>query len=116
MQTSARATLTHTGTLLHNAQARTTVIDHDGHTVPVLCMDVELDNPERTHLHVEQAFPRDHYAQCEASARSFKKGARVQVDAALTSHALVVRYATHITALPAPAHEPAAPVTAELFA
>ena len=115
MHPSARATLAYTGTLLHAAQARTTVIDHDGHTVPVLCMDIELDNAEHTHMHVEQAYPRDHYTQCEAAARRYKRGDRVEVGAPLTAQALVVRYASHITALPAAVPDVAEPVTAELF-
>ncbi len=69
----------YTGTLLHAAEARTAVLDKEGHTVPVLCMDVVLDNAMRTPLHVEQPFPLDHFAQCKAAAHRLKQGMRVTV-------------------------------------
>lgn len=86
----------YTGVLLHQAEARTTVLDGDGHTVPVVCLDIELDNAMHTHLHVEQPFPVTQGAQAHAAARKLKKGMRVTVQAPLVGMRLVARNATHI--------------------
>ncbi len=67
------------GTLLHGAEARTRVLDGQA-AVPVLCMDIELDNTLRNRMHVEQPFPVDHFRQAQAAAHRLKKGMRVTVD------------------------------------
>lgn len=86
----------YTGTLLHGAEARTTSLDSDGHTVPVLCLDLELDNALRTHMHIEQPFPVGQHTQAHAAARKLTKGMRVTVQAPLLGLRLVAINTTHI--------------------
>lgn len=107
MQTSAQQhqptqapDLEYTGTLVHGAEARSKVLDHDGHVVPVLCMDIELDNKLRTPMHVEQTFPIGQHAQAVAAAHKWKKGMRITVQAPLVGLRLVAVNATHITPAP----------------
>ncbi len=86
----------YTGTLIHPAEARTSLPDHLGKTVPVLCMDVELDNATHNVLHVEQPFAPEQFKQCQAAARGLKEGTRVTVQAPLMGMRLVARNATHV--------------------
>lgn len=90
MHTSAQtqAHAEYTGTLLHAGEARTKVLDGEGHAVPVLCLDVELDNALRTPMHIEQFFPLGHHAQAHAAAQRFSKGQRVTFSVPLVSVAL----------------------------
>ena len=81
--TQTAALIEYSGTLLRAAEARTRVLDHDGHMVPVLCMDIEIDNSFRTPLHVEQYFPTGHQVQAQAAAHHYKKGQRVTVQVPL---------------------------------
>jgi hypothetical protein len=90
--TSAPALLEYTGTLIHAAEARTQVLDADGHTIPVLCLDIALHNL----MHVEQPFPFDHYAQAMAAAHRLKKGMRVTVQAPPIDLRLIARNTAHI--------------------
>jgi hypothetical protein len=102
MQTSAQRSpecwpqAEYTGTLLRAAEARTAILDGDGSTVPVLCMEVELDNAMHTHLQVEQPFPAGQFSQCQAAAHRLKRHMRVTVQAPLVGMRLVARNATHI--------------------
>ena len=98
-----------TGTLIAPAQARTAILDGEGHSVPVLCIDIELDNQERTRMHIEQAFGSGNRAQCEAAARRYKTGQRVTLQTANTSITLTARYASHIHL-----HPDAAPAAQQL--
>lgn len=95
------------GTLIAPAQARTTILDGEGHTVPVLCIDIELDNQERTRMHVEQVFPLGKHVECAAAASRYKTGQRVTLETPHTSIVLTARYASHIHLHPdaAPAAE-----------
>lgn len=99
MHTSAQADiapmLEYSGTLVHCAEARTRVLDGRA-AVPVLCMDIELDNSLHNLMHVEQPFPPDHFKQAEAAAHRLKKGMRVTVQAPLLDLRLVARNAAHI--------------------
>lgn len=89
MQTSVHSTMAeYTGTLLHTAEARTKVLDAEGHTVPVICLDIELDNALHTHMHVEQFFPQGQHAQATAAAHRFLKGQRITFSVPLVSVAL----------------------------
>ena len=105
MQTSAHTPvmLEYSGTLIHAAEARTRVLDGHDHAVPVLCMDIELDNSLRNRMHVEQPFPVNHYTQAEAAARSLKKGMHVTVHAPPMDMQLVARNVSHIHVIPDPA-------------
>lgn len=89
----------YTGTLTHGAEARTKLLDRDGHTVPVLCLDLALDNEMQTPLHVEQPFPVGHFTRCQAAAHRLKKGMRVKVQAPLVGMRLVAANTTHIHVL-----------------
>lgn len=86
----------HTGVLLHGAEARTKVLDGEGHVVPVLCMDLELDNLYRTHLHVEQCFPVGQFTQARAAAHRLKRGMRVTVQVPIVGISLVAANVSHI--------------------
>ena len=97
------------GTLLHKAEVRVKLLDGTEHAVPVVCMDVELDNDIRTHMHVEHPFPMDQRAQADAEAAKLKRGMRVTVTAPALDMRLVARNATAVTALPTPPAAPAAP-------
>ena len=94
--------LSYTGTLIHHAEDRTRILDGQDHAVPVLCMDVELDNTLHTAMHVEQPFPVDHFKQAEAAARRLKKGTRVTVEAPLIDMHLVACNVSHIHVIPEP--------------
>jgi len=102
MQTSAHFTrpnwpdAEYTGTLLHGAETRTTVLDIEGNAVPTLCLEIELDNAICTHLLVEQFFPLGQFPQCQAASKRLKKGVRVTVQAPLVGMRLIARNATHI--------------------
>ena len=92
----------YTGTLIQCAEARTAMLDHDGHAIPVLCLDIELDNQLHTHMHVEQPFPLGHFTQAKAAAQRMKKGVRVTVQAPLVGLRLVVSNTTHIHVITEP--------------
>ena len=99
MHTSALTTtadMTYTGTLVQHAETRTRVLDTEGHMVPVLCLEVELDNDHHTHLHSEQPFPVGHHKQAHAAALRLKKGTRVTIQAPLIGVRLVAANTTHI--------------------
>lgn len=89
----------YTGTLIHPAEARTGTTNGVGPMVPMLCLDLELDNITHNVMHVEQPFAPDHFAQCQAAARRLKEGMRVTVQAPLVGMRLVARNATHIHVL-----------------
>jgi len=107
MHTSAQAAvatmLEYSGTLVHSAQARTRVLDGSA-AVPVLCMDIELDNTLHTLMHVEQPFAPDQFQQAEAAAHRLKKGMRVTVHAPLLDLRLVANNAAQVTVLCLCAH------------
>jgi hypothetical protein len=86
----------YTGTLLHRAESRAKVIDASGLTVPVVCLELELDNALRTHMHVEQPFPMGAHEQAKAAAHALHKGMRIQVQAPLVDLRLVVCNATSL--------------------
>lgn len=99
----------HTGVLLRAAEARTRLLDGDGHAVPVLCMDLEMDNLYRTHVHVEQPFPVGHFTQAQAAAHRYKRGMRVTVQAPLVGVSLTFANVTHIHVIPDQPQEQPAP-------
>lgn len=102
----------HTGVLLHGAEARTKILDGEGHTVPVICMDVELENLYRTHLHVEQPFPAGQFTQAQAAAHRLKRGMRVLVQAPLVGVSLTATNVSHIHVINEPPQEPTTPCQA----
>lgn len=120
-QTSAHPApiaLSYTGTLLRPAEVRTAV-EGDHHSVPILCMEVALDNALRTHVHVEQTYPPGCHDLCLSAARKYKSGSRVTWTVPLIpgSVALINRHVTYIEVLHiAAADAPVAPAVADLFA
>ena len=98
MHTSApqSALLAYTGTLTHGAQARSTTANAEGHTIPVLVLDLQLDNTLHTPMRVEQFFPTGQHAQAHAAAQRLKKGMRVTVQAPMRELSLIARHAVHI--------------------
>lgn len=83
------------GTLVHAAEARLRVLDGEL-SVPVLCMDIALDNTLHNLMHVEQPFPPNGFKQAEAAAHRFKKGMRVTVQTPALDMRLLARNAAHI--------------------
>lgn len=85
-----------TGVLLAHAQVRAKPLDAEGHMVPVLCMEIELDCAARNHMHVEQPFPANLQAACQAAAHRYRKGTRVTVEAPIVGLRMVATNTTHI--------------------
>lgn len=85
-----------TGVLVADAQVRVRPCDAEGHMVPVLLLDIELDCPHRNRLRVEQPFPAQHQSACAAAAQRYRKGVRITIDAPLASLCMVATNATHI--------------------
>jgi hypothetical protein len=111
MHTSAHSTNAHqllqwSGTLIHAAEARMRLLDGHSIAVPVLCLDIVLDNTLHNLMHVEQPFPPDHFKQAEAAARRLKKGMRVTVDVPPLDLRFTARNAAHIHVIK-PTKEPA---------
>lgn len=103
MQTSAPPTFAqYVGTLRHSAQARTKVIDGEGHVVPVLCLDLELDNAHHTQMHVEQPYPAGQHTLAQAAALKLKAGMRVTVVAPLVGMQLIANNTAHVHLVPEP--------------
>ncbi len=97
--------LEYSGTLIRAAEARTRMLDGHDTAVPVVCMDIELDNSLRHPMHVEKPFPIDHYTQAQAEARSLKKGMHITVYAPVMGLQLVARNVSRIAVIadaPAP--------------
>lgn len=88
------------GTLIHAAEARTRILDGESTAVPVLCLDIELDNQLHNIMHVEQPFPADHFKQAEAAARRLKKGMHVTVDVPPLDLRFTARNVSHIHVIP----------------
>ena len=85
----------YTGTLIADAEARSQVLP-TGHTVPALCLFVELDIPTANIMHVEQPFAEGEFVACHAAARRLKKHTQVTVQAPLRGTRIVARNAAHI--------------------
>lgn len=105
--TSARATAsgTYVGTLIAPAQCRMRAIDADGHIVPVLVLQLELDTLLRTRMRAEQPFAATAHQACEAAARRLRVGTVVEVEAPLTSVHLVATHTQHVHVLHHPEKE-----------
>lgn len=98
----------YTGTLLHGAEARMRMFDGHSHPLPVLCLDIALDNAHHNHMHVEQLFPATHYQQAVAAAHRLKKGTHVTVQTQLLDLQLIARNAAHIHVIHQPQEQAAA--------
>lgn len=103
VHTSAQATpatsaalLEYTGTLIKPAEARNRAADLEGHMVPVIRCELELNNPQRTRLVAEQRFPVGHHAQAAAAAKRLKKGTQITIAAPLSDIRLFAGNTAHI--------------------
>ena len=96
MPANANLMFEYSGTLLHAAEARTRLLDGAVHSVPIVCMDIELDNALHSVMHIEQPFPADHHTQAKAAARRLKRGTHITVRVPPLDLRLVVRNASHI--------------------
>lgn len=117
MHTSA---LQWSGTLIQGAEARMRILDGHDHSVPVLCMDIELDNALRNVMHVEQPFQADQHKQAEAAARRLKKGMHITVDVQPLDLRFTARnvshiHVTHTHVIDNAQAQPQQPATTDLF-
>lgn len=77
MKTSAQL-LAWSGTIVRDAQARSQAIDPQGHMVPVLIVDIRLDDaPDQNPMRLVQPFPAGQDVQCQAAARRLRKGTHI---------------------------------------
>jgi hypothetical protein len=93
---SQAAVYTYTGTLLRQAESRAAICDRQGRAVPVVCFDMELDNPLKTHMHIQQPFAPGNFAGAQAAAHRLKKGTRVTVQHPSETVRIVGTAATHV--------------------
>lgn len=73
--------------------------------MPVLCLDIELDNALHNVMHVEQPFPVNHHKEAEAAARRFKKGMHITVDVPPLDLRFTARNVSHIHVIPDPTND-----------
>lgn len=92
----ALAAMEMTGVLVANAHTAVRILDGEGHSVPVLVMDIELDSLAHNRAHLEQPFPMGQQAQCEAAARRYRRGTRITWQAPILDARLVVPNVSHI--------------------
>lgn len=97
MHTSAQPAVMaeYSGTLLHPAEVRTKLLDGEGHAVPVVCLDVELDTILRTPFRLVQYFPAGQHIQAQAAAHRYHKGQHISFSVPLVSVS-INGIATHI--------------------
>jgi len=84
------------GTLIADGQARVLPMDRHGQMAPVLVLHAISPAPGGRHVHLEYPFPAGQMAACEAAARQFAKGMRVQFGGPSAHAALVLRHVSHI--------------------
>lgn len=98
--TTSSVLIQYSGHILRKPEVRNRPLDAEGHMVPVLCIELETDSPLRLPIHVEQPFPADQHAACEAAARRLRKGMLVTVQAPIVGHRLIINNAAHVRAEP----------------
>jgi hypothetical protein len=103
--------MAYTGTLLDKAEVRTKLLDGTEHALPVVCMDIELDNEMHTRMHVERPYPMGAHSEAKADAAALKRGTHVTVTAPFLDMRLVARNATSVTPKTQDPAAPAAPTT-----
>lgn len=84
------------GTLIRNAEVRNKVLDGDGHTVPVLCVEFTTDSSSHMPVRAEQAYKPDQHALAEKHAKALRRGGCVSVQAPLVGLKLVATNASAI--------------------
>lgn len=84
------------GILIRNAEVRNKVLDGDGHTVPVLCVEFTTDSSSHMPVRAEQAYKPDQHALAEKHAKALRRGGCVSVQAPLVGLKLVATNASAI--------------------
>lgn len=84
------------GTLVRNAEVRNKVLDGDGHTVPVLCVEFTTDSSSHMPVRAEQAYKPDQHALAEKHAKALRRGGCVTIRAPLVGLKLVATNASAI--------------------
>ena len=119
---TATAAMQISGTLAQNAELRNKVLDGDGHTVPVICMEVITQGATAMPVRVEWPQPVGTHAEAERLCKRLRRGTTVQVQAPLLGMHLVAANASQVLPLdpldPADVHASAqdpTPTTGELF-
>jgi hypothetical protein len=84
------------GTLIRNAEVRNKVLDGDGHTVPVLCVEFTTDSSSHMPVRAEHAYKPDQHALAEKHAKALRRGCCVTVQAPLVGLKLVATNANSI--------------------
>lgn len=107
------------GTLAHNAELRSKVLDGDGHTVPVICLEIITGGPAALPVYVQWPQPPGTHAAAERLCKRLRRGAAVQVQAPLLGMHLVAANASQVMAIDTevqtPAPTPQEPTNGELF-
>jgi hypothetical protein len=85
------------GTLVRNAEVRNKVLDGDGHTLPVLCIEFTTDSSSHMPVRAEQAYKPNEHALAEKHAKALRRGSCVTVQAPLVGLKLVATNASAIT-------------------
>jgi hypothetical protein len=84
------------GVVVRPAEVRFRILASTGDQVPVLCLEVALDNQLWSTSRFEQAFQPGTYKQCKAAARRFKPGMRVTLKAPANGWHLFVPNLQHV--------------------
>ncbi len=97
------------GTLVRHAEVRNKVLDGDGHTVPVLCIEFTTNSSSHMPVRAEQAFKPNEHDLAEKQAKALRKGRCVTVHAPLVGLKLVATNANLIDLDIEAEHEPETP-------
>lgn len=84
------------GILVRHAEVRNKVLDGDGHTVPVLCVEFTTNSSTHMPVRAEQAFKPNEHDLAEKQAKALRKGRYVTVHAPLVGLKLVATNASLI--------------------
>lgn len=67
------------GVLLRDAEVRTKPVGHDGHALPVLCMELQPLSGRDRSIHAEIVYPEAARKAAEAKAATLRRGAHVSI-------------------------------------
>lgn len=67
------------GVLTRDAEVRTKPVGHDGHALPVLCLELQPLNGRDRSIHAEIVYPEAARKAAEAKAATLKRGARISI-------------------------------------
>lgn len=92
--------ITYTGVLLQDGEARTLPCDVEGHMVPVLILRLQLECRTQNKFQAQQRFAAGQQVQCEAAARRYRKGMRLQVQVPLSDLRFLASNVEHVHLVP----------------